>query len=239
MCIIMGNNALLNQMIDNGTPEFSEHLRRLVEQLTAGGPNTTCYDIRSLAHGQEFGGYFTFEGFVKLVNATGFRPETNFKLVVYPTFSRAAILTLVEDAHIFSLAPVTMLKESVISIDEDPAHVKYVTYIIPLLTGRAIQWTQREDQDTGLKIQSIRAMETTLGRGDKQIYGVVCYVGGNHFVCYYKCEATNVWMYYNGIGSPVVTTLDKEMQSVLHHFEQVLALQYLGPMPTISHLMVK
>jgi len=227
MCIIMGNNALLNQMIDNGKPDFRRHLRNLVEQLTTGGLNTTCYDIRSLAHGrQEFRDYYSFEEFVKLVNNTSFRSKTNFKLVVYPTFSRSpkgnpTISTSIKAAHIFSL-------------EQNYAQTKYTEYVKPLIRNSLIEPLEEQ---TGLAYKSIRAMNKALVKGFKQIYGVVCYVGGNHFVCYYKCEATNVWMYYNGISRDVITTLTKRRLSVLTHFETVLASSYENSV--ISHLMVK
>jgi len=233
VCILMGNNALLNQIVQNSTPPFAAALYDVVLRLSSPSRSCSLVNLRTLIHQGPFTGIFDVRETVDKINENGISPGSPFRINVYPQIG-AEQPEVPSDTHVFSLI-----------LNAERYHGDLVE---ALLTGTCFSAFEvvsenptayKEDLDRAV----LRKMCTYLWSGNpptKHVYGVIVFVGGNHYVCYYKCEASGVWWFYDGLNtrdsrplSPFTSTAPTPILVVLAHIKSFLR------RPQIAYLLVK
>lgn len=230
----MGNNALLNQIVKNSTPPFAAALYDVVLRLSSPSRSCSLVNLRTLIHQERFTGIFDVSETVDKINTNGISPDSPFRINMYPQIG-AEQRDVPPDTHVFSLI-----------LDAQRYHENLVE---ALLTGSCFSAFEvvpekpaaadKKDLDRVV----LRKMCTYLWSGNpptKHVYGVIVFVGGNHYVCYYECEASGVWWFYDGVNprgsgplSPFTSTAPTPILVVLAHVKSFLR------RPHIAYLLVK
>jgi hypothetical protein len=225
VCIFMGNNALLNKIIRHSTPSFAGALLDVVHRLSSPSLSFSCplITLRTLIHQGPFTGIFDVGELIEKINRNAILPNSPFQIQMYPK-ADASSFDVPDDTHVFFLV-----------LDSKKY---YHDLIVNLLTGGCFNAfsdvLEKPDKEDESKL-ILRKMCTYLWSTDKtstyttrHVYGIIVFIRRIHYVCYYICEVSGVWWFYDGLNPvtcgplrPAGTNTLPTIFDVLDHFNSL------------------
>lgn len=173
MCLIMGNKWRVTRMTTNGLFEFPRVLTALITKLrTEPVGSVDCSEMRSLLHGEVFEKEWDVK--MTIVQLNTFLPPGD-RIEMFPEYEEHDERRGIH----FQSSP--------------PAHLEDVDVFWGAGYIETVFDKNRRSVSSG---EYHDVFQEQVKR--REVYGIIVFVNGNHFMCYYKCEETASWFYYNG-----------------------------------------